>query len=82
MTGIEIYRSASQTGIASGTRLTPLVYLLHASIMCCLHLFLPLLTCWFFVFAFACTHMERGHMELGHDFPGASKKGADASMSI
>ena len=29
----------------------------------------------FFVFAFACTHMERGCMELGHDLLGASKKG-------
>ena len=45
-----------------------------------LHLFLPLLVCWFLVFAFACTHMKRGHMGLGHDLLGASKKGEDASM--
>ena len=40
----------------------------------------PLLTCWFLVFAFACTHMERGHIELGRDLVGASKKGTDTSM--
>ena len=44
--------------------------------------FFPLLVCWFLVLAFACTHMERGRMELGHGLPGASKKGEDASMSI
>ena len=33
-------------------------YLLYASFICFLHLFLPLLVCWFLVFAFACTHME------------------------
>ena len=55
-------------------------YLLYASFICSLHLFLPLLVCWFLVFAFACTHIERGRMELGHDLPGASKKGKDASM--
>ena len=33
-------------------------YLLYASFICYLHLFLPLLVCWFLVFAFACTHME------------------------
>ena len=48
--------------------------------ICSLHLFLPLLVCWFLVFAFACTHMERGRMELEHSFPSASKKGANASM--
>ena len=42
--------------------------------------FLPLLVYWFLHFAFACTHMERGSMELGHRFPKASKKGEDASM--
>ena len=47
--------------------------------ICSLHLFLPLLVCWFLVYTFACTHMERGCMELGHSPPGASKKGADAS---
>ena len=55
-------------------------YLLYASFICSLHLFLPLLVCWFLVFAFACTHMKRGHMGLGHDLLGASKKGEDASM--
>ena len=42
--------------------------------------FLPLLVCWFFVFAFACTDMEQGRMELGHGLLGASKMGEDASM--
>ena len=55
-------------------------YLLYTSFICYLHLFLPLLVCWFLVFAFACTHMERECMVLGHDLPGASKKGEDASM--
>ena len=44
--------------------------------------FLPFLVYWFLVFAFACTHMERGRMELGHGLLGASKKGKDASMWI
>ena len=57
-------------------------YLLYASFICSLHLFLPLLVCWFLVFAFACTHMERGRMELGHGLPGARKKGEDASNWI
>ena len=57
-------------------------YLLYASFICSLHLFLPLLVCWFLVFAFACTHMERGRIELGHGLPGASKKYEDASMWI
>ena len=57
-------------------------YMLYASFICSLHLFLPLVVCWFLVLAFACTHMEQRHMELGHDLPGASKKGKDASMSI
>ena len=47
-----------------------------------LHPFLPLLVCWFLVFAFACTHMEGGCMELGHGFLGISKKGVGASMLI
>ena len=34
----------------------------------------------FLVFAFACTHMERGHTELGHDLLGTFKKGMDVSM--
>ena len=34
----------------------------------------PLLVCWFFIFAFACTHMERGYIELGCDLLGASEK--------
>ena len=58
------------------------VYLLHASIMCSLHPFLPLLACWFLVFAFGCTHMEKKHMDIGHGFLGASKKGANVSMEI
>ena len=33
-------------------------YLLYASFICSLHHFLPLLVCWFLVFAFTCTHME------------------------
>ena len=44
--------------------------------------FFPLLVCWFLVFAFACTHMKRGCIELGHGLPGASKKGEDASIWI
>ena len=57
-------------------------YLPYAFFICFLHLFLPLLVCWFLVFAFACKHMERGCMELGPGLPGASKKGKDASMLI
>ena len=57
-------------------------YLLYASFICSLHLFLQLLICWFLVFAFTCTHMERGRMELRHSLPSASKKGEDASMWI
>ena len=34
------------------------VYQLYASFTYSLHPFLPLLVCWFLVFAFACTHME------------------------
>ena len=56
------------------------VYLLHASIICSLHLFLPLLAYWFLVFAFACTHMGRGRMELGDGLLGVSKRDADVSM--
>ena len=56
------------------------VYLLYASFICTLNLFLPLLVCWFLAFAFACTHIEQGHIELGHGLPSASKKGEDASM--
>ena len=55
-------------------------YLLYASFICPLHLFLPLLVYLFLVFAFACTHMEQGRMELRHGLPGTSKKGKDASM--
>jgi len=40
----------------------------------------PLLVCWFLVFAFVCTHMKRGHMELGHNLLGTSKKGSDVSL--
>jgi len=50
--------------------------------ICSLHPFLPLLVCWFLVFAFACTHMKRGCMEQGHNLPGASKEGVGTSMSI
>ena len=57
-------------------------YLLYAAFICSLHLFLSLLVCWFIVFAFACTHMERGCIELGYGLPGASKMGEDASMWI
>ena len=55
-------------------------YLLYASFICSLLLFLQLLVCWFLVFAFACTHMKRERVELGHGLLGASKKGEDASM--
>ena len=58
------------------------VYLLHAFIVCSLHIFLLLLACWFLVFAFACTQMEWGRMELRHCLLGTSKKGEDANMSI
>ena len=57
-------------------------YLLYASFIFSLHLLLPLLVCWVLVFAFACTHMEKGRMELGHGLPSVSKKGEDASMWI
>ena len=50
--------------------------------ICFLHLFLPLPVCWFLVFAFAYTHMEQWCMELGHDLPGTSKNGANASRLI
>ena len=42
--------------------------------------FFPLLACWFLVFVFACTHMERGRRELRHGLTGIRKKGMDASM--
>ena len=58
----------------------PIMLICFVPFICLLHLFLPLLVCWFLVFAFACTHMERGRMELGHSLPGVSKKGTDASM--
>ena len=57
------------------------VYLLYATFICSLYLLFPLFVCWFLVLAFACTHMERGHMELGHGLSGASKRGKDASIS-
>ena len=59
-----------------------LVYLLYATFICSLHLFLPLLVCWFLVFVFACTHMEQGRKDQGHDLPSASKKSEDASKCI
>ena len=43
-------------------------------------LFLSLLVYWLVSFVFACTHMERGCLELGHGLPSASKKGVDASL--
>ena len=55
-------------------------YLLYASFICFLHLFLPVLVYWFLIFAFACTHMKRECMELRHGLPSASKKGEDTSM--
>ena len=55
-------------------------YLLYASFICSLHLFLPLLVCWFLVFDFVSTHTEQGCTELGHGLLGTSKKGANASM--
>ena len=58
------------------------VYLLYASLLCSLHLFLPQLICWFLVFAFAYTHMERGRMELRHGLLGTSKMGEDVSTRI
>ena len=58
------------------------VCLLYASLICPLHLFHPLLVCWFLVFAFTCTQMEWGRMKLGHGLPGASKKGKDVNMWI
>ena len=36
----------------------------------------------FLFIAFACTHLERGCTELGHDLPGAREKGMGASMSF
>ena len=47
-------------------------YLLYATFTCSMHLFLPLLVCWFLVFAFACTHIERGCLELVHSLLGTS----------
>ena len=55
-------------------------YLLYASFICFLHLFLPLLVCWFLIFTFACTHMEQECMKLGHGLPSESKKGKDTSI--
>ena len=52
-------------------------YLLYFSFIHSLHIFLPLLVCWFLVFVFACTHME-----LGNGLLGASKEGVGASMLI
>ena len=56
------------------------VYLLYAPFICSLHLFLPLLVCWFLVFTFACKHMDRGRMELGHNLSGANKESAGTSI--
>ena len=56
----------------------------RSSILCLfiysLHLFRPLLVWWFLVFAFACTHMKQGRMELRHGFLGTSKRDADVCM--
>ena len=57
-------------------------YLLYASFICSLHLLLPLLVCWFLIFAFASTYMEWGCVELGQGLPITSKKGKVASMWI
>ena len=58
----------------------------YLSALCLFHiLFASLLSSlvyWFLVFAFACTYMERGCLELGHGLLGASEKGAGTSMSI
>ena len=51
------------------SRLSALCLFLHS-----LHFFLPLLICWFLVFAFTRTYMEWGRMELGHGFLSASKR--------
>ena len=59
-----------------------LAYLLYASFICSLHLFLPFLVCWFIVFAFTCTHMEWKRMELRHGLPSVSKKGKDEGLWI
>ena len=56
-------------------------YLLYAFFICSLYLFLQLLVCWFLVFAFTCTHMEWGCMELGHGLLGASKKHEHVDIS-
>ena len=53
-----------------------LIYFMPLSHALCVF-FLPLLVCSFLVFAFACTHMKRGCLELG-----VSKKSEDASMWI
>ena len=53
------------------------VYLIYSSLLCSLRLFLPWLVYWFLVFAFACTHMEWGCLELGHGLPGTNKRGED-----
>ena len=55
-------------------------YLLYSSFIHSLHIFLPLLICWFLIFAFACTHVEREHIVQRHGLPRARKKGEDASM--
>ena len=57
-------------------------YLLYAYFIHTLHIFLPLLVCLFLVFAFVCMHVKRGHLELSHNLPSVSKKGADTSTSI
>ena len=62
-------------------------HLYHAHLSCAsfvysLHLFLPLLVYLFLVFACACTHMERGCMELEDGLLGASKRSTNASMQI
>ena len=57
------------------------VYFMPLSYALCTFFF-PLRVCWFLVFAFACIHMERGRLKLGHSLSGASEKGTDASMQI
>ena len=57
-------------------------YLLYASSYALCTSSFHCLSADFLFFPFACTHIERGHMELGHGLLGTSKKGAGVSMSI
>ena len=57
-------------------------YLLYASSYALCTSSFHCLSADFLFFPFACTHIERRHMELGHGLLGTSKKGAGVSMSI